>query len=71
MAAFDYSSAEELLGRGLKIANLNSKELALLLNSLCELRFCIVRPRDAAELAQKQIGASDTTRARVNLGIAL
>ena len=71
MAALDYSSAEELLGRGLKIANLNSKELALLLNSLCELRLYQFRPRDAAELAQKQVELSDTTRARVNLGIAL
>ena len=71
MAALDYSSAESLLENGLKISHLIPQQHALLLNSSCELCLYQRRPREAALFAQTQLKISDTSRARINFGIAL
>jgi len=71
LESLDANHADRWLSQGLRLAGLRHDEMALLLNTGCELRLFQRRPGQAAYFASCQIDRFDSPRARTNLSVCL
>jgi len=71
LESLDANRADCWLSQGLRLAGLRHDELALLLNTGCELRLFQRKPDQAACFASRQVDCFDSPRVRTNLSVCL